>query len=93
MKMCGILAQIINNLVSDRKTVSEKDVNCIRSRGPDCMKTIQVDLGKVRASFTSSVLHLRGIQMAEQPMQSDRFVFQWNGEVFDGLDVALYNVY
>lgn len=37
--------------------------------------------------FLSTVLHLRGSETVAQPLASERFVLQWNGEVYSGLDV------
>lgn len=61
----------------------------ITRRGPDA-KGEYLDIDDARSiRFFSTVLHLRGEECVQQPLVNERYVLQWNGEVYDGLDVSL----
>jgi asparagine synthetase B (glutamine-hydrolysing) len=65
----------------------------IKRRGPDGLSTCSFQYASgtnwlVRAS--SSVLHLRGPNTVVQPLENDRFILQWNGEVYDGIPVSYF---
>lgn len=63
--------------------------DCIARRGPDSLEELHLCVADAQ-HFTavSSVLHLRGAETVAQPLVSDAFVLQWNGEIFayDGED-------
>ncbi|GAA6013581.1 hypothetical protein JCM10207_004781 [Rhodosporidiobolus poonsookiae] len=69
-------------------------VGAVETRGPDAHNTL---IRHVRSSktfhfelrFHASILHMRGDGVTLQPFVSDNGdVFLWNGEIFDGLEVA-----
>lgn len=61
----------------------------IQRRGPDSLGHWREQVGETwELLFTSTVLHLRGEQNVHQPLVSDRYILQWNGEVYAGLDVG-----
>ncbi|EPZ36691.1 hypothetical protein ROZALSC1DRAFT_29244, partial [Rozella allomycis CSF55] len=55
--------------------------------GPSSIKTVKVKIDNFYLAITGAVLHLRGDSTVSQPLENERFVFLWNGEVFGGLDV------
>lgn len=83
--MCGIDFEVIRN-GSHFASPSES----IARRGPDYQETHTITSENTGYSlrFTSSVLSLRGNHIGKQPMISQDFIFQWNGEVYDGLTVG-----
>lgn len=87
--MCGIDTIIYPIDVSHQDDHHQHlSPDAIKRRGPDAQKNITIRLtGKWAGSFTSSVLHLRGHQPIIQPVVSENFVLQWNGEIYDGLPV------
>eukprot|EP00003_Mantamonas_plastica_P006186 TRINITY_DN15014_c0_g1_i1.p1 TRINITY_DN15014_c0_g1~~TRINITY_DN15014_c0_g1_i1.p1 ORF type:complete len:378 (+),score=89.43 TRINITY_DN15014_c0_g1_i1:37-1134(+) len=62
----------------------------IGHRGPDSMNEMQVEtenMDNMLLRFCSSVLHLRGKEVAVQPLVGDNGdVLAWNGELFDWID-------
>ncbi|KAI0095300.1 asparagine synthase-domain-containing protein [Irpex rosettiformis] len=59
------------------------------ARGPDAQDTVQVSLGQMTLSFFGSELRLRGYQNVSQPHRDDQGnIMCWNGEIFEGLEVA-----
>lgn len=63
--------------------ITDNDRDFIAARGPDSVKEFSLTLGKVDIFGVSSVLHMRGPQTVPQPLESSRFILQWNGEIFD----------
>lgn len=59
----------------------------IRNRGPDFVKNLELSIKGHNIQLTSSVLHVRGQTICQQPVENDSSVLQWNGEVFAGLEV------
>ncbi|KAF8587363.1 hypothetical protein K439DRAFT_1407774 [Ramaria rubella] len=61
--------------------------------GPDSQRREDViinepsTVGSISVSFVASTLHLRGASLVPQPHVSEKSVFCWNGEVFEGLDL------
>lgn len=84
--MCGILVTEDENLIDN-----ESLVDFIRSRGPDFQNRIDLEICLKPLFLYSSVLHLRGQSITEQPVLNDSLIFLWNGEVFGGLDVFTLN--
>lgn len=86
--MCGIYfwatKRDVHGLALDLDSLAS-----IFRRGPDAtdVLTLQVD-DTTRVQFVSSVLHLRGNKTIPQPLSSERFLLQWNGEVYAGLEVG-----
>lgn len=76
--MCGIFLQIESS-----NGPNERQVKLISNRGPDSLKEFTCNLGSKKLSGVSSVLHLRGDSTIVQPLESSRFILQWNGEIFD----------
>ena len=82
--MCGIFLQI-NTLIEPikSKSIHENQVKLISNRGPDSIKEFSYNFGSKKLMGLSSVLHLRGDSTTVQPLESSRFILQWNGEIFD----------
>lgn len=86
--MCGI------SFVLSHRRLSEDCKGCkefILRRGPDAVGSYKTLIGVWNLYFTSSVLHLRGSSTVPQPMVNDRFILQWNGEIYAGIDVNTRN--
>lgn len=60
------------------------------ARGPDFSAETRWDLGGKAVTLFSSVLHMRGSEVTEQPVVKGDLVFQWNGELFAGLPVSTF---
>jgi len=90
--MCGIVVSI--GFTGSSSSIHEKLAPWISSRGPDSLKTVKFNLASTHAgspelTFTSSVLHLRGAEVAVQPLVSTTGdILCWNGEVWKGLEIG-----
>ncbi|CAM9789093.1 unnamed protein product [Scytosiphon promiscuus] len=86
--MCGI--GFILGVCPAGQSDLERCIGALRRRGPDAGKQTVVDLEEGRTlHLMAAVLHLRGEHLCPQPAEDvDGNVLLWNGEVFDGLDVA-----
>lgn len=80
--MCGIFLQITSNFDEYIESHHSHQVKLIYNRGPDSIKEFSCDLNSKKLTGVSSVLHLRGDSTTIQPMESSRFILQWNGEIF-----------
>lgn len=79
--MCGIYLGLHDHEISlDLRTK-------IANRGPDSIKDVCLNIDGHHVQLISSVLHIRGQGLCEQPVENDKFVLQWNGEVFAGIEV------
>jgi asparagine synthetase B (glutamine-hydrolysing) len=92
--MCGILFSIA---FRDTPSCSHDDlVPWISARGPDSLATHKLQIPGtcsnrgLELTFTSSVLHLRGQKVTQQPLISGDDVLCWNGEIWNGLEVQDY---
>ena len=85
--MCGIFLQI-TSINEPIKSVDSHQIQLISNRGPDCIKDFTFYTESLRLTGMSSVLHLRGDSVTEQPLISSRFILQWNGEIFGYGDLA-----
>ena len=92
--MCGICC-VLTTVSPSADAHFSKLPRAICRRGPDAFKIEQVrpravDGKGINGTFASSVLHLRGEAIVAQPLVSDRYVLQWNGEIYnDNLQVRL----
>jgi asparagine synthetase B (glutamine-hydrolysing) len=91
--MCGILFRLFRKCpVTDPCPLL---LEAISRRGPDSLKTHQVERDDVILTFTSSVLALRGTGVTVQPQvdEADGSVLCWNGEAWrvDGKDLPRHN--
>lgn len=68
--MCGIYF--------GKEVPSDSLLESLQRRGPDHQQTIKCH----EYILHSTVLHMRGDSVTPQPLCSDRFVLQWNGEIF-----------
>lgn len=84
--MCGI-DLLIGRTTTSIGSLEGPFVDKLRRRGPDVLDTISITINSWTVNATSSVLHLRGDYITSQPVSSERFVFLWNGEVYDGIDI------
>jgi asparagine synthetase B (glutamine-hydrolysing) len=75
--MCGILLEITSFQQDHSDTLNR----LIANRGPSSVKDFSLTLNSKYIRGISSVLHLRGA-ITSQPLESSRFILQWNGEVF-----------
>lgn len=80
--MCGIFLQIITALNEPIKSIHSHQLQLISNRGPDSIEEFSCDLNSKKLTGISSVLHLRGDSTTVQPLESSRFILQWNGEIF-----------
>jgi asparagine synthetase B (glutamine-hydrolysing) len=78
--MCGIFFSLLPSTVS----LSDSDRILFRNRGPDSYIEKYLTFKDFSAFLISSVLYLRGSQLVKQPLFSDQYIFQWNGEIFGG---------
>ena len=80
--MCGIFLQICPD-DHPIKAIDAHQKELIYNRGPDSFKEFSCELGSKHIIGISSVLHLRGDSVTVQPLESSRYILQWNGEIFD----------
>lgn len=85
--MCGIFLQALAGQEASSAPCLGANLERVRRRGPDAFavkyhSTNLHDGRAVRLAFASSVLHLRGPNIARQPLSSDQFILQWNGEIY-----------
>lgn len=89
--MCGIDTEVIffpGRIVPEKSLLVEE---AIRRRGPDACHVTNFGIpNQYSIRFVSSVLHLRGRDTVAQPVESANFILQWNGEIYDGINVALH---
>ncbi|KAJ6509277.1 asparagine synthase-domain-containing protein [Mycena vitilis] len=94
--MCGIFlcarrAQDDSSSLSD---LCERLKRVNGARGPDAQDTRQARVTAagsddvVVLDLFASELRLRGSDPVVQPHEQDRSIFCWNGEIFDGMDIA-----
>lgn len=84
--MCGIFLQITRD---KKPIIAENQRELIYNRGPDGIKEFSYETESISLVGLSSVLHLRGDSVTLQPLESSRFILQWNGEIFDYNDVSM----
>ncbi|RPA77080.1 hypothetical protein BJ508DRAFT_417291 [Ascobolus immersus RN42] len=91
--MCGILFRLFRKCPVTEPCPLLLDT--ISRRGPDSLRTHQVEKNGDVLTFTSSVLALRGSEITIQPLVEDESgsVLCWNGEAWrlDGKDLARDN--
>ena len=88
LAMCGIFLQIAANSNEPIKAIHENQAKLISNRGPDSLKKFSCELSSKTLVGLSSVLHLRGDSTTVQPLESSRFILQWNGEIFGYNDLS-----
>ncbi|XP_049868913.1 asparagine synthetase domain-containing protein CG17486 [Pectinophora gossypiella] len=80
--MCGILFELLYNgrsILHDEKVLQR-----IKNRGPDCSHVVELDIGSsVKATFCGAVLWMQGPHVTPQPVQNDRGILLYNGDIFD----------
>lgn len=77
--MCGIIFHSIKQSIEYKDLVIRN-----RRRGPDYLSTKNTPAG----CFTSTVLHLRGNTLTQQPLESDKGdTLCYNGQIFDTFEV------
>src|SRR5690606_17776879 len=91
--MCGILFRLFRKCpVTDPCPLL---LEAISRRGPDSLRTHQVERDGAVLTFTSSVLALRGTQVTVQPLvdEATGSVLCWNGEAWrvNGKDLPRHN--
>ncbi|CAG8465843.1 2746_t:CDS:10 [Paraglomus occultum] len=88
--MCGIAFRLINQNDYDQ-SYSNIWVHLNKQnqrRGPDAHGQHTISIVSLRLDFVAYVLHLRGSNVTSQPIVDDLGnVLQWNGEIFDGIEV------
>lgn len=82
--MCGIYLGLHDKAIPS--DLYEK----IKNRGPDSTRNLRLNFNGQNIQLVSSVLHIRGRSLCEQPFQNDTSVLQWNGEIFSGLEVKIF---
>lgn len=89
--MCGIFLQIAPASESIT-SIDQHQKELIYNRGPDGMNEFVYNTENLNLTGLSSVLHLRGDSITLQPLESSRFILQWNGEIFDYEDDTVNNL-
>ncbi|KTW29523.1 uncharacterized protein T551_02139 [Pneumocystis jirovecii RU7] len=87
--MCGIFLRI-SYIQSEIRDDYKEIIDLVNSRGPDGLRTIEIELKNIKLEISCSVLNLRGNKGAVlQPVINDcGDILCWNGEVWDGLEMA-----
>lgn len=80
MKRNGELLLLSMHYGVSEQSAYTKISNLMWRAGPDAQNTKEVQLERVKAQFFSSVLHLRGDQIAVQPYEREGNILCWNGE-------------
>ncbi|RPD81814.1 hypothetical protein L226DRAFT_528055 [Lentinus tigrinus ALCF2SS1-7] len=93
--MCGILFSIQTKdpASGDRPNhltnLFPRLTSAIAARGPDAQDSVQLDVAQLILTFSASELRLRGETLVTQPHRdADGNLLCWNGEIFEGLNVA-----
>lgn len=86
--MCGIFLQITTENRPETP-IPEHQTQLISRRGPDHVGECCVEVFSRRLACVSSVLGLRGENVTPQPLRSDRYILQWNGEIFGYRDMDI----
>ncbi|TIC00289.1 hypothetical protein E3Q18_01116 [Wallemia mellicola] len=77
--MCGIIFHSIKQPIEYKDLIIRN-----KRRGPDYLSTKNTPAGY----FTSTVLHLRGNTLTQQPLESDKGdILCYNGQIFDSFEV------
>jgi len=79
--MCGIFFSLCS---TDHEVILDPEqLMNLHKRGPDfnCKKVLHID-DQSFLVFQSWVLHMRGLQVAHQPVLNNHNVLIWNGEIF-----------
>ena len=93
--MCGLLLSI--QLASGTGVPTDHpiklDLDAIAARGPDSLHTyhhhVTLQTGHVlHIQLVASVLGLRGEGITAQPVEGERGVLGWNGQVFQGIPLG-----
>jgi len=84
--MCGIFLSLSST--GQNCPIDDGTRALLQKRGPDTECELSLIIGNYSLYLCSTVLHMRGDTIVKQPRKSDRFILQWNGEIFDGLDVS-----
>lgn len=83
--MCGIFLGI-----GEGGYLAPDSLDFLKSRGPDQISDKCVEINGKIIRIISSVLHIRGEEIQAQPIEGERYILQWNGEIYDGLQVIMY---
>ena len=77
--MCGIIFHSIKHSIEYKDLIIRN-----KRRGPDYLSTKNTPAGY----FTSTVLHLRGNTLTQQPLENDKGdILCYNGQIFDSFEV------
>lgn len=77
--MCGIAGYISNNENASHKNVVKNMLHSTLHRGPDDTQLIYGD----RYSFGVNRLAIENIKYGKQPIETDRYIAGFNGEIFN----------
>ncbi|KAL0849495.1 hypothetical protein ABMA28_013772 [Loxostege sticticalis] len=81
--MCGILCNICYSKCNKRKLPDQSIIQKIKNRGPDSMQEIRIEINGVSIEFYGAVLWMQGPQPTIQPVENDRGILLYNGDIFD----------
>ncbi|KAI9489014.1 asparagine synthase-domain-containing protein [Zychaea mexicana] len=87
--MCGILFSLTTAQQQVDPELWQTLTEINTKRGPDSQQTRTISVGDHFLQFYSTVLHLRGRDNVPQPVCENGNILCWNGEIFDGLSIAL----
>lgn len=88
--MCGIYFACKDSNIKDQISCSPDTLRLLSNRGPDALERVTLSFEETHfIEACNTVLHLRGNSTVSQPLLNNRWMFQWNGEVFDGITVAV----
>lgn len=83
--MCGIDTLVSKNY--EQVEGHQKNL-LITQRGPDAFDQVKIR-DEISLSLASSTLHLRGDHCVIQPVDDNDFILQWNGEIYQGIDIDI----
>ncbi|XP_022128600.2 asparagine synthetase domain-containing protein CG17486 isoform X1 [Pieris rapae] len=81
--MCGILCEILFH-PSSSITKDEEIIRRLKNRGPNCFQLWSLQVSEdITLFFCGAVLWTQGPNLTKQPLQDDKGVLLFNGDIFD----------
>ena len=94
--MCGLLLSIrlLDDTAAESDHIFDSLLAAVTPRGPDSLKThvshVALPCGAdLEVKLAASVLGLRGEGITSQPLDGQRGILGWNGQIFQGLAVGV----
>ncbi|KAI4467711.1 asparagine synthetase domain-containing protein 1 [Holotrichia oblita] len=83
--MCGIFC--IFSTLTNNDVLSAKYKICkpyLKRRGPDCYTDLKITISDYTFTFAAGILWLQGENLVKQPLESNKSIFVFNGDLFGG---------